>query len=306
MTMESLLQQDYEDFEIVAVDDGSTDNSFEILQQYETRYPQKVRVLRQENKGISGARNAGIMISRGEYIAFVDADDVWDRTKLRRQVELIDEERDILFVFSDFYRFNHSDMIRYDKTNSDLNSYIYTWPHHECNKERGFIVFEKEQGLELFLKGYPAYPSTLLVQKKLVFKAGLCDPKFPQCQDFDLNLKCSKYSRLCYIDDTLAGIGRHGSNVSSDPMVQALGDLEVLRHHLEGDFFSAAEKERIEHYFGKRLCRVAWNYKNTKDMILSVRYYFQALKYRGSRLHALIRIPPVLSLYLMHKLTGRA
>jgi len=78
--IESALNQDYPDFEIIAVDDGSTDRSPEILGSYPD-----LRVIRQENRGVAAARNRGLESSGGDYIAFLDQDDLWLPEKLRRQ-----------------------------------------------------------------------------------------------------------------------------------------------------------------------------------------------------------------------------
>lgn len=79
--VESVLAQDYEPIEVIAVDDGSRDGSAEILARYST-----ITVIRQSNTGCTGARNTGIVSSRGEYVAFIDQDDRWRAGKLRRQV----------------------------------------------------------------------------------------------------------------------------------------------------------------------------------------------------------------------------
>ena len=74
-SIQSVLNQTYKDYELILVDDGSTDHSLEICEKYQSK-DERIRVISQENKGISGARNAGIDIATGEYITFMDSDDV--------------------------------------------------------------------------------------------------------------------------------------------------------------------------------------------------------------------------------------
>lgn len=93
--VDSLLHQDYEDYEIILVDDGSPDKCPSICDEYATRFD-KIRVIHQENKGLSGARNTGINAARGEYICFVDSDDYWEENALGALMEQI--ERDSLEV----------------------------------------------------------------------------------------------------------------------------------------------------------------------------------------------------------------
>ncbi|MDO5340869.1 MAG: glycosyltransferase family A protein [Bacteroidia bacterium] len=87
-TLESVLSQEYRDFEVVVVDDGSTDRSAEIVKKIEDS---RIRIIRKENGGVSSARNAGIIAARGEYIAFLDGDDWWRTDYLGTLVQLISD-----------------------------------------------------------------------------------------------------------------------------------------------------------------------------------------------------------------------
>ncbi len=89
-TIESVLAQTFADFDYIVVDDGSTDCTHEIA----SRYSPRLVVLRQENAGAGAARNLGFELASGEYVAIVDADDVWEADKLARQVDAMDADAD--------------------------------------------------------------------------------------------------------------------------------------------------------------------------------------------------------------------
>ncbi len=107
--LDSIINQTYTSFEIVAVDDGSTDNSADILAQYEEKYPDFIRVFRKENGGLSDARNYGLERARGRYIAFVDSDDFIHPTFAEKTVQKMEEEGLDLLFFDFYYHYDQKD-----------------------------------------------------------------------------------------------------------------------------------------------------------------------------------------------------
>src|SRR5690242_3363207 len=91
-TLDSALAQDYpaDRLEIVVVDDGSTDDTQAILDEYAARYPERIRVFRQENAGYVAATNRAFANARGEFWALLDADDLWPVQKTTRQIEIFE------------------------------------------------------------------------------------------------------------------------------------------------------------------------------------------------------------------------
>lgn len=96
-TIDNVLQQTYNDFEVIVVDDGSTDNTAAWVRQVTDP---RVRLICQPNMGLSGASNTGIENARGEYITFLDADDLWEPTKLAKQVEILDNCPEVGIVYT--------------------------------------------------------------------------------------------------------------------------------------------------------------------------------------------------------------
>ena len=88
-TLNSIFSQDYKDIEIVLVDDCSKDNSANIIMEYQKEHPQIVYYLQEKNMGAGAARNKALELAKGQYVAFLDSDDIWLPDKINRQIELM-------------------------------------------------------------------------------------------------------------------------------------------------------------------------------------------------------------------------
>ena len=138
--VESLLAQTLEELEIILVDDGSTDQSPRICDEYARRFPEKVRVLHQENQGLGLARNAGLDLARGEYVAFVDSDDTVEPDMYRAMAEKARAGGydmvfcDVRILYVDEGRESVSQT--YPEENIDLGDYLVRGEQHHLQREQ--------------------------------------------------------------------------------------------------------------------------------------------------------------------------
>lgn len=103
-TIESVINQTFKDWELILVDDGSTDNSQKIAKEFEEK-DQRIKILEKENGGRASAINFGLKKAQGEYIAFLDADDLMPKERLEIEFKELEENKDIDFVYGDMERF---------------------------------------------------------------------------------------------------------------------------------------------------------------------------------------------------------
>ena len=182
--IESIYAQNYDNIEIIVVDDGSTDNTKEIVQQYKD-----IKYFYIEHKGIPFARNLVLEKSKGEYIAILDSDDYWLPEKLNTQMQYFKEHPDCEIVFTKFKNIIDNEKIRNDRITIN-----------EKNRE------EKEK----------KYLPTALIKKSLFEKYGVFDEDFQTGEDSELMFRFEKNGvNLNHYVATILYIRRlHGNNIT--------------------------------------------------------------------------------------------
>ncbi|MCH7337296.1 MULTISPECIES: glycosyltransferase family 2 protein [unclassified Acinetobacter] len=104
-SIESVLAQTYQNFELIVIDDCSPDNTRDIVNQYVSLDNRVKLISKENNQGVAAARNTGLDIVTGDYVAFLDSDDKWDTKKLEKQIQVF-KNQDVDVIFSSYYRFN--------------------------------------------------------------------------------------------------------------------------------------------------------------------------------------------------------
>jgi glycosyltransferase involved in cell wall biosynthesis len=191
-TLESVFAQSFEDWEIVLVNDGSTDGTERIVQ----TYGERIKYFRQENAGISAARNRAIEAAEGEYIALLDQDDLWLPENLEKKVGLLDKDKSVGLVYSNGY---------------DIN-------------DAGIVVGEEGAGLEhhrgrvfhqLLLRDFVGHPSGVITRKECFKNVGMFNLSYTMAEEYDLYLRIADKYCLDYIADRLFKYRFHSRSTSA-------------------------------------------------------------------------------------------
>lgn len=185
VAIESVLAQLYSNIEIIVVDDGSTDNTAHSLKQFS----EEISYHFTKNSGVSSARNLGIRVAKGKYIAFLDSDDLWSETKVKRQVEFFRLNPDFGLVLTDCLFFDNS-----GNTTEQTN-------------RRFFLPLDGYNFENVLLK--PSFiPSTAMVKAEVLDDIGLFDNSLKTAEDLDLHLRIAAKYKIGLIDEPLTQCSR--------------------------------------------------------------------------------------------------
>ena len=176
-SIQSVLDQNFSDFELIVVDDGSTDNTAEVIEQFSGIH--KIRI--KKNRGVSFARNLAIKQARGEWIAFLDSDDLWERNKLAIQMNWVECNPDYHAVYTDEIWIRNGVRVNAMKKHRKYSGDIF----RHC--------------LPLCIVS----PSSVLLRNELLNKFGGFDESMPVCEDYDLWLRISMSFPFHFIEEKL-------------------------------------------------------------------------------------------------------
>lgn len=202
-TLDSVIAQTFSDWECLVIDDGSRED----LSYVDSLHPQ-IRRLRQENRGLPVARNVGLAASQSEYIAFVDADDVWLPTKLAAQLQVLAGAPGLAMCHTAF------DII-------DENG-VYVEPGFG-RETKDYLALLKQSSVCV---------STVMVRRECLSVAGGFDPVRRACEDYDMWLNLARFYDMGWVPTVQAQYRVHSNNMSGDPQLMAQEVGSVLQRHL--------------------------------------------------------------------------
>ncbi len=176
--LNSVFEQTFDDFEIVVVDDGSTDETAAILE----RFGSRIAIVRQPNKGFCAARNTAIAKSQGEYLALLDADDFWAPTKLEKAIAILDRSPQIVLVYTDVL---NQDTVGRDLGTSPVDGATAHSPTMD----------------EMLTRLWPIMPSTVVMRRAAYEQCGRFAEGFSE--DLDFWIRIREQGEFSYIPEKL-------------------------------------------------------------------------------------------------------
>ncbi len=271
-TLQRAFAQECPAHEIIVVNDGSKDNTQEILDGFKDRIISKTI----PNGGVANARNQGIRMATGEYVAFLDADDVWFRNKLKVIAGYIQK-----YPKADFFASDYVERIQ------DFGNRLIR--HSSFIHRRESVCFNEPVNihpLRLILENnYVVTPSAVVIKKSFVEQIGLFDPERKLVEDLDFYLRVAMQANFVLISDILLYKYNHAANMSFNNLKLYLMHKNVLEHFLtsqkkfiESNGFTGAMNQALS-----RICYMAGNMQfeagNKKEAFA---LYQEALKWMPS------------------------
>ena len=199
-TLESILHQDYQHFEIIVSDDASTDETPEILKKYQEQYPNNIKViLNLVNQGVTKNANTALKHCKGEYIALLGGDDIFLPGKLRKQVLFMEKHEEVLISYHNVAVFD-----------SKSNKTLYNYNAWGRNKPRAGDFST------LIKYGCFCFSCSVMIKREAIPARGY-DEIYPACSDFVLYLQTLlSGGKIAYIPEVLSKYRRHENNITNE------------------------------------------------------------------------------------------
>ena len=205
--LQSVFNQTYQRFEILVVDDNSSDNTSEIINNFNDNRIKYFRL--SENQGAPAARNIGLKNATGELIAFLDSDDQWLETKLEKQIEMFNKDTNIGLVYTGIKTINN-------------NFTKITLPQKKGDLSKSILI-----------KNYVGTTSSVMIKKDLIDEVGGFDLTFTSCQDWDLFIRLSQKCKFDFVKEPLVLYFEHsGARISTNSKSVVYGHLNIHKKYI--------------------------------------------------------------------------
>ncbi len=262
--MDSVYRQTFKDYELIVVDNGATDNSYNIVKEFiDNHKDADIKCIRLEkNKGISGGRNAGINAAQGKFIALLDADDYWEKNKLEEVAKAIEK-------------------------NSDKDVFWH-WENQVGEKEKRVARFRKVDNstpyMDLLLNGNCLSPTTVCVKTNALRKINGFDMKLDQGQeDYDCWLRIARNgSKFHLIEKPLSNWIIREDSLSAKHEQHFLAVIAMLKTHFKYLIHNGEDKKKITKLWkntkSKQYCYLGRSLSLSGDVKRAIHYYIESIK----------------------------
>ena len=227
-TLDSVLAQTYQDWECLIVDDFSTDNTKDVVEEYCNKDSRFYFIINEKKKGANGARNTGIEHAKGDYVSFLDSDDCWSPLTLEIQKEKYLSDVEFGCVYS------------------DIHSIDIKGREHDFGIPLGI---DGHCYAQVLMQGYLVATSALSVKRELVLNIGMFDLELPSSQDDDICFKLAKQCKVGYIPKVLTYMYVSANNRISDNTDRVATGWWMLWNKYESDVLEYCGKDvMVKHY----------------------------------------------------------
>ena len=260
-TVTSVLAQAYSNFELIIINDGSSDRTVDLLQNI---VDSRIKIFSYENAGLSTARNRGVKRSQGEFISFLDADDCWTPNKLELQIEALQNNPQVALAYSWVYFKYETEADSYADTSVTYSGNVYA---------------------ELLLKNFLHNGSNALIRKKIIDEVGLFDTQLKAVEDWDLYLRIAAKHEFILVPEVQIIYRQSASSMT--------GNIQLMEHYLKLVIDRAYETAPIKLQYLKAQS-LGWTYKYLAQQYLKYQFNgFKEIKLTTLNLYRAIRAYPL-------------
>ena len=320
--IESVLNQSYKNIELIIIDDGSTDNTEEVISPF--LKDNRIKCIKQENSGAAAARNRGLALKTGKYVAFIDSDDIWEKDKLEIQLAVMDALPDVAIVCSDFSSIDAKGYVEksHIKTYfSVFNDYKLSYEEVFCNMlTQGIKWLQDTEKVywgnvyNTMIFGNLILTSTTLFRKEAFDKVGFFDITYETLEDYDLFLRLAQKYSVAFVDKPLIRYRYNENQLSGKAFFGRLCSnlITIFQKNIasiKDEEFLNKNKIKIKRHLGMIQSWQAYFYFSNGDMPLAARHYWQSICNNpfifNSYIYFLTSLLPKSMIHLIKKLKSK-
>lgn len=284
--IQSVLEQDGIDVEILVIDDGSTDGTTQILRPYIERQ-QIVYLRRDESKGPAAARNLGISSSRGEYICFLDSDDTLTGGSIRLRLSALQHRPEIGLLFSDYDETRLTDEGRViacrnalaNRKQLQLEARAHVEQVDGCLHLFGATLFH-----DLLVLRRLVWTGTVMIPRRVLQEIGLFNENYRIAEDMDLWFRIARRYKLAYLDKSTATYLLHGDGITNNFGLYYRSTVAVLESFMSDPAIPPSHKAKIRKKIAAYCYDLGAHHLAGNDYPEARCYYRKALRYDRCKL----------------------